>query len=192
MTLRAHGDSTGAINDFGRSASADVLAAVDWLEGRCPGRRIVLWGRSLGASAAAFAAAKLGTRVHGYLLESPFQDLRTAVWNRTSIALPPILDRVAYAGLVTVAPLVLSDIDDISPLNAIAGVPASVPILILAGGADRHALPDEARAIYERVRDHATLVVVERCGHLQMDQFDPVGYRAMVLAFITAGDGHRR
>ena len=51
--------------------------------------------------------------------------------------LPPLLDVAAYAGLLTVSPLVLSDIDQIAPINAISKIPTSVPVLILAGSRDR-------------------------------------------------------
>ncbi|MEW6283390.1 MAG: alpha/beta fold hydrolase, partial [Candidatus Eremiobacterota bacterium] len=53
-SLRAHGDSDGSLNDFGCSARLDVIACVDALEAR--GHRCTVFGRSLGASAALFAA----------------------------------------------------------------------------------------------------------------------------------------
>ena len=90
ITLRAHGDSTGDLNDFGFSSRQDVLAAITWLEQNCPGRPII-WGRSLGSAAAMFAAGELGHRIGGYVLECPYRDLRTAVYNRTHMRLPPPL-----------------------------------------------------------------------------------------------------
>jgi len=50
--LRAHGDSTGEINDFGWSARHDVAAAVEFLRKECPQRPIYVVGRSLGAATA--------------------------------------------------------------------------------------------------------------------------------------------
>jgi hypothetical protein len=44
VTLRAHGDSSGDVNDFGLSARHDVVAAVGWLEGKRPGAPVVVWG----------------------------------------------------------------------------------------------------------------------------------------------------
>jgi uncharacterized protein len=69
LSLRCHGDSTGDFNDFGLSASQDVIAAVAFLENEFPGRRVRILGRSLGAAAAIFAARELGHRVSGYFLE---------------------------------------------------------------------------------------------------------------------------
>ena len=59
ITLRAHGDSTGALNDIGFGARHDVVAAIDFLERCRPGRPIVVHGASLGAAAALFASAEL-------------------------------------------------------------------------------------------------------------------------------------
>src|SRR5947209_7733594 len=114
VSLRAHGDSTGDVNDIGYSARHDVLAAVAYLEQRRPGRPIIVQGTSLGAAAAIYAAGTLGTRVRGYVLESPYADIRTAVRNRTENHLFFPLDRVAYAGLALTGSLVLPDIDHMS------------------------------------------------------------------------------
>jgi len=101
-------------------------------------------GVSLGSAAAIFASQELGRRVHGYILESPYQDLKTAVWNRTQTYLPPVLAQVAYAGLRAVGLFFLPNLEEIAPLRAIDGIPSDVPVLIMAGLADRLARPDEA------------------------------------------------
>jgi alpha-beta hydrolase superfamily lysophospholipase len=184
VTLRAHSDSTGATNDFGYGARHDVAAAVAWLEARQPGRPILIWGQSLGAAAALFAAPDLGGRVAGYLLECPYRDLRTAVRNRTRYYLPPILDAAAYAGLVTVAPMVLPDLDRIAPIAAAGAIPPTVPVLILAGGADRRALPEEARDLAARIGPNARLRLFPSGDHAQLLEADPAGYRAEVVGFL--------
>jgi hypothetical protein len=65
ITLRAHGDSTGEVNDLGWSARNDVAAAVDFLQREFSGRPIFVVGRSLGSAAAVFAAKDLAGRVAG-------------------------------------------------------------------------------------------------------------------------------
>jgi alpha-beta hydrolase superfamily lysophospholipase len=184
ISLRAHGDSTGELHDYGYSARHDVAAAVGWLEKRRPGRPVVVWGRSAGAAAAVFAAGHLGRRVRSYILECPFQDLRTAARNRTEAYLPPVLSQLAYAGLSVVAPLVLPDVDNISPLEAASAIPPTVPVLVMAGGADRRARPEEARAIYERVASHGRLLMVEGADHVRLFETDPAACRAAVLGVI--------
>jgi alpha-beta hydrolase superfamily lysophospholipase len=184
ISLRAHGDSTGEFNDFGLAARDDVIAAVEFLEKTRPGRPIVILGTSMGGAAALFASRELGHRVGAYILESPYRDLKTAVWNRMEEALPIGLEWIAYRGLVTVAPLVLPKIDRISPLVAIEGIPDDVPVLILAGEDDRSARVDEARALFDRVRSHADLLIFPGAGHLQMIERDPGRYRDAVLRLI--------
>ncbi len=184
LTARAHGDSTGDVNDFGYSARHDVMAAVDWLEEHHPGMPIVLFGNSLGAAAAVFAAAELKERVAACVLDCPYQDLRTAVRNRTTIYLPPVLDWIAFHGLDTVAPLVLPDMHKISPLDALGQIPQSVPLLILAGGADREATPAEAQALCDGARNHAQLVMFDGATHARLFETDPDLYRRSVLGFL--------
>ncbi len=184
LSLRAHGDSTGEWNDFGYGARLDVIAAVDWLERQHPHRPIVVFGTSLGSAAAAFAAKDLGRRVRGYILECPYENLKRAVRNRTEIYLPPVLDRVGYWGLLAAAPFFFADVEQISPVKAVRDVPPEVPVLFLAGGADRRARPYEARALYETIRTHATLEVFEGADHSLLLQSDPQRYRQVVGAFL--------
>ena len=183
LSMRAHGDSTGEYHDIGWSARQDVWAAVEFLEQRRPGRPIIVSGNSMGSAAAIFAAKELGSRVQGYILESPYQDLKVAVWNRVDMALPPGLSHVAYAGLRTVGPLFLPHLEQISPVNAISGVPEDVPVLILAGDADRHARLHEAQAIVARVASHAKLVVFAGAPHGDLFHSDRKLYERKVLDF---------
>lgn len=184
ISFRAHGDSTGEVNDFGYSGRHDVIAAVEWLRGRCPGRPVVVWGQSLGAAAALFAAAELGDRVSGYILECPYQDIRTATRNRTRMYLPPVVEYVAYVGFSVVVPAVLPNADEVSPLKAAARVPPSARVLVLAGSADRRATPAEAAAIAAAAGDRAELVVIEGGDHLRLAASDPVKYREAILGLL--------
>jgi fermentation-respiration switch protein FrsA (DUF1100 family) len=186
ISLRAHGDSTGKVNDFGYSARQDVIAAVGWLQQKRPSKSIIVWGASMGAAAAVFAAGDLGESVQGYILECPYQDLRTAVRNRMQLYLPPLLDVAAYAGLMLVSPLVVGDVDRMSPLAECAKIPEKVPVLLLAGGADQRARPEEADAIYQRVRSHARLEIIDGADHMGLFRTDPIRYRQVVLEFVEA------
>ena len=183
ISLRAHGDSSGEFNDIGYSARHDVVAAVEFLERRQPGRPIVVMGVSLGSAAAVFALGELGRRVHGYILESPYQDLKTAVWNRTATYLPPVFAQLAYVGLRAVSPLFVPHLDEISPLRAIDGIPASVPVLIVAGEADPLARPAEAKALLERLAGHGDLLLFPGAGHHNLLDSAPDDYRGAFLGF---------
>ena len=185
ISMRAHGDSTGTRNDFGYSARHDVVAAVNRLKERFPRSSIVVQGASLGAAAAIFAAPELGNRVQGYILESPYQDLRTALRHRTQIYLPSGLDRLASLSLELVSPLVLPDLDRISPLDNIDKIPADVPILLMAGAKDPRARLQEAQGLQEKVASHARLVVFPEARHQSLQGNDPTLYQASVDDFLT-------
>lgn len=191
VSLRAHGDSTGRFDDVGLSARHDVVTAVEYLERRWPGRPVVVHGTSMGSAAAVFAAGELGTRVSGYILESPYQDLRTAVWNRTENELTPILGPLAYLGLSLTAPLILEEVDAIAPVRAIDGVPVEVPVLILAGAKDRRARPSEAQALFDRVRSHGTLTMFEAADHGKLLDTDRPLYQKAMGEFLRAIKGPR-
>jgi uncharacterized protein len=184
LSLRTHGDSSGTWNDFGFSARHDVQAARSWLTEHWPSSRVTVWGQSLGAAAAIFAARDLGDSVAGYILECPYKDLHTAVWNRTHARLPPVLSDVAYFGLLTAAKVALPTANEINCLQAIENIPDAVPVLFLAGGADTRAHVDEARNLSERIRSHSTLVVIDGAEHLQLQSADPVGYRTAISKFL--------
>jgi alpha-beta hydrolase superfamily lysophospholipase len=183
ISFRAHGDSTGNFHDAGYSSQRDVLAAIEFLNNRCPGRHVVIMGTSLGAAAAVFAAKEIGQRCQGYILESPYQDVKTALWNRTDTYLPPLLSNVAYLGLRAVGPLFLPHLDEISTVRAIGGIPADVPVLILAGGADRLARPFEAQALFSQVESHGKLVVFPEANHNNLPDSAPDLFRRTLLEF---------
>jgi pimeloyl-ACP methyl ester carboxylesterase len=139
----------------------------------------------MGGAAAVFASGEFGDRVRGYVLESPYRDLKVAVWNRIQSAMPPILDRIAYLGLLVVSPLVLPALGKISPIDAVSGIPSNVPVLILAGGEDPVARPDEAQAIFDRVRSHGELILFEHAGHMNFPEICPEIYQRSLQGFLA-------
>lgn len=184
ISCRAHGDSSGHVNDFGFSARHDVIAAIKWLGQQHPGSRIIVWGASLGSAAAIFSAEESNQSICGYILECPYRDLETAVWHRLENNLPPVVSSVTYLGMRTAASVILPQIDHISPVDRIGKIPATIPILILAGGADRRARPEEARALHSRVASHCQLEIIENGDHLQLRRAAPQEYENVVLKFL--------
>jgi alpha-beta hydrolase superfamily lysophospholipase len=189
ISLRGHGDSAGRGNDIGYGARRDVAAAVAYLEQRRPGRAIVVHGTSLGAAAAIYAAGDLKERVGCYILEAPYRDIYTAVRNRTSAYLPRPLGFLAFAGLVGVSPLFLPDAQRMAPVERIADIPASTPILLLAGGRDDRSRPEEMEEMQARVSSHARLINFDGAGHEALRQDDPARYREQTLGFIRDATG---
>ena len=185
ISLRAHGDSTGEINDVGSSARHDLTAAVAFLHRECPRQPVYIVGRSLGAATAIFAAAELDGAVAGYFLEQPYRDLKSAVWNRLQHYLPPPLDWIAYGGLWLWAPVFLPvDAEQLSPSDHIRDIPESVPVVLVTGSADRHAHLDEVTAMYHRIESHAKLVVFHGAAHEALDRYDARLYRMTLFRFL--------
>lgn len=164
ITLRAHGDSGGERNNLGLDARLDVAAAVEHLHQQQPGVPVLVYGKSLGAAAALFAAGSLGERVSGYVLVAPFATLRLAVERRTQRYLPPGLDRLAYAALLLGSYVALPELDQIEPARAAGQMPRHIPVLIFAGAADDRAPPSDARRIIASLT-RARVVVVPGAGH---------------------------
>jgi alpha-beta hydrolase superfamily lysophospholipase len=189
ISLRAHGDSDGDRNDIGYGARRDVTAAVAYLERRRPGRPIVILATSLGAAAAIYAAGDLETRIRGYILEAPYRDIYSAVRNRTAAFLPRPLNLAAYGGLLAVSPLFLPEAGRMTPLERIADIPASTPILLLVGGRDDRARPSEVGQLHARVTSHARLLVFEGAGHEMLSTSEPARYRREIIRFIRRATG---
>jgi pimeloyl-ACP methyl ester carboxylesterase len=140
LTFRAHGDSTGTSNDVGWRARSDVVAGVEFIERNAPGVPIVVIGRSLGAVASIYAAGELGSRVSGYVLESPYRDLETAVRRRLRMHLSPPFDEVAFAGMRLWSHAWLPvDLDQCRPIDHVLDIPSDVPVVFFGGSSDRHA-----------------------------------------------------
>jgi pimeloyl-ACP methyl ester carboxylesterase len=57
-------------------------------------------------------------------------------------------------------------------------------MLILAGGDDPIARPDEAQALVDRVRSHGRLVVFEHGGHMNFPETYPDLYERTVAGFL--------
>ncbi len=180
VTLRAHGDSEGDRNDFGFGARHDVQAAVAHLQARFPDLPRYVFGQSLGAAAALFAAPELGDAVKGYLLESPYASLQTAIMNRLHMRLPASLVPAAYAWLTLWSSAFLpGGVPAICPERAAAQVRCEARFIVLAGAEDKRATVQEAQRIIESLPAGAQLEVFEQAAHSQLWSQDAPRYRAV-------------
>ncbi len=178
LTMRAHGDSTGNLNDFGFSARHDVIAAVKEIKARCPQQKIVVWGGSLSAAAALFAAPDLKNDVAGYLLECPYQDLQTALDHRLSRILPHWIVPIAAWNLHRGADVMLPHWRQIAPLQFAADsrFPRDLPIRILSATRDTRATPDESKAIATAIGPSARVILIPNADHMQCFSVDRKPY----------------
>jgi len=186
-SLRAHGDSSGDANDLGFGAREDVRACVDFLEKREPGVPIVVFGSSLGAAAAIYAAPELGPRIAGYALEAPYRDVRSATRHRLRIYLPPVLDRIAYWGLDLWSRAMLApDVDALAPIDYLAAIPATTPIVFLCGTDDRSAPLAEVEEMRARCGGRATLAAFAGATHRELADADPGRFRTVLFDLVAS------
>ncbi|HEY7089005.1 MAG TPA: alpha/beta fold hydrolase [Tepidisphaeraceae bacterium] len=166
ISLRAHGDSTGSLNDIGWSARYDAIAAVDFVRRIYPAEPLIICGVSLGAATAVYASDELKDRVSAYVLDSLYLDLDSAVRNRLHLFLPPVADWIAYRGLRLWAPCFLTQsIDQYSPMQHLQSIPSTTPVTFLCGSLDDRALPCEGEQMFNSIRSHARLIRFEGAGH---------------------------
>lgn len=185
VTLRAHGDSEGQVNDFGYGARLDLEAAVAYLEARYPNLPRYVFGQSLGAAAALFAAPNLPGRVQGYLLESPYASLRQATLNRLQLRLPSALVGLTYRWLTLCSDLVLPvPLEELAPERAAARVQGHATFIVMAGGADQRATVAEAQRIIDALPNRPRLEVFEGADHSALLSRDPARYQAIFKAWL--------
>jgi pimeloyl-ACP methyl ester carboxylesterase len=162
MDYRGYGKSTGRISSEAQ-LHADVEAVWRSVAERYTGRRIVIYGRSLGTALAAHLAAKLQPDLT--VLVSPFVSILSIAREQYPWA-PAFLVRFALR-----TDLVLPGIH--------------TPVLLLHGDRDDFIPPAASRKL-QSLAPAARLVIVPGAGHNDIHQFD--AYRQ---AFRQALDGLR-
>ena len=180
VDLPAHGESPGDAITLGWREAAAVTAARDWMREQRPGEKRAVIGVSLGG-----ASVLLGPQPSGFdavVLEAVYSDARQAIRNRiamrlgdTAAMLSPLLAMQAELRLGI-------PVRQLSPIDRIAGLGA--PVLVVAGGQDRHTLPAESRAMYERARAPKSFWLLPDAAHVDFLAHDPAGYAHHVIGFL--------
>lgn len=184
VDLPAHGESAGDRITFGARESDAARSAIAYLRLVAPTERIGALGASLGA-----ASLLLGTRVpaanaaDAVVLEALYPTIEEAVADRLRIRLgafgPPIAPLLtAQLPLqVGVTAAMLRPIDRVGLLR--------VPLLVIAGEADRHTTLAESRRLFAAAPEPKQLWVVPGAPHGDLHASSPVEYERRVLAFFT-------
>ncbi len=167
LDLRHHGESGGDRTTLGFFESLDVVAGARFLRREYPDNRLYLLGVSMGGAASARAGAALANDISGVVLDSTFRNVPEVVdrYADLLLGLPPF-----PAGDLTLLGLGLAaDFDpremDVEQLSVRLGQ-ASVPILVIAGDADRRAPLEVQTAVFQANGDPASrMVVVEGATH---------------------------
>lgn len=183
---RAHGSSTASLSTLGAREQADLIHLTQEMQARHPGRRIVLYGFSMGGGISLGAAAQMGPR-HGdassgvagviadgmnrFVDEGVRQYFRSRRWPTV-----PVVD----LGLVVPALLLGSHDDRADDARRYGG-----PLLLLHGDLDPvcplHAIEQVALA-----NPQARLTTFPNGGHLDLALNEPELYRQAIESLLIA------
>ena len=180
IDLQGTGESHGNAITYGWRERLDVLAAVAWLKNREPEEPVGIIGFSLGGAAATLAAPKLD--IQAAVLEGVYPSIEAAIDNRLRIHLGPWGPALAPALLLQlrprmgVGPAALRPIDHVAELHC--------PVLIIAGGRDRHTTPGDTQQFFDAAADPKELWMIPEAIHQDFLAFRRSEYRTRVLGFL--------
>jgi uncharacterized protein len=181
IDFRGSGGSDGSVTTIGLREADDVAAACAFARERWPGRRLVLFGQSMGAAAILRAVGVLGERADALVLECPFDRLLSAVANRcTALGFPafPMARLMVFWGGVQHGFNGFAH----NPADYAAGV--TCPVLLLHGAKDRLVKAEEADAIYQRLAGPKRFVTFEGAGHQAYLSVDAGLWKETVRKFL--------
>lgn len=178
--FQSHGESEGDAITFGYRERLDVLAAVAYLRAVAPGNRIGVVGVSMGGAATLLAAREL--HIDALVIEQVYPTIEEALDDRLRLhlgpagaLLSPMLEREMelHLGL---------DVAQLRPIDHIRDV--HVPLLILAGDADRHTTLAQSRMLFAAASEPKQLWIVPGAGHVDLQTVAREEYARRVVAFL--------
>lgn len=179
IDLQAHGETPGEIITFGFRESRDARNGIGYLRQQgC--RTVVAIGQSMGGAAALLGDGPVAA--DGIVLESVYPTIEDAVANRLAM-------RFGFLGRMA-APLLYMQIplrtgvgrDELRPVDAIRKV--RVPVLVAGGSRDLQTPQEETQRMFDAAQGDKVLWLVDGAAHEDLYAYDPVQYKARVLAFL--------
>jgi uncharacterized protein len=178
---QAHGESAGDRITFGLREAHDARAAVAAARASLPPGRIAYLGVSQGGAAALLGSEPLA--VEALILEAVYPTLRDAIRDRIAIRLGPLAGALAPL-LVAQIPVRLGvDADAIAPIAGIRHV--RVPLLLIAGGADRHTPLVESQRLFDAAPEPKEVWILPQAAHVDFHADAPAEYERRVLGFLA-------
>ncbi len=181
VDFRGSGGSSESVTTIGVTEADDVAAAVGYAREHWPGRRLALFGQSMGAAAILRAAALGGVTADAVLLECPFDRLLTTVEHRFEmIGLPefPLARLLLFWGGVQ------NGFDPFAhnPVEYAAAV--RCPALLMHGSRDQLVRQTEAGAIFAALAGPKRWKLFADVGHQSYCYECPDRWAAVVGEFL--------
>ena len=181
VDYRGAGGSSGDDTTLGVREGSDVARAVAYAAAHWPGPPPILYGVSMGAAAILSAVSAEGVRPTAVILESPFDRLVGTVRNRfRAMGLPPSpgAEMVVFWGSLELGFNGFTH----NPVDYAAAV--TCPALVLHGGRDTRATPDEVAAVFAALRGPKRIAAYPDAGHELLLGDAPDLVRGAVVLFL--------
>ncbi len=180
--LRNHGESGRGYTTLGIEESRDACAAGEVVAEKAPTRAQFLWGVSMGASTAILAAKRCGG-FSAIVADSSFVSFRETISHHFTLYFR--LPSFPIANMITFITGLRMRIDPNQGDVEAAVKEIGIPILFIAGGADRRMPPELAQRMFEAASNpDKDLLVVPNAAHGQAFATDPITYLNSVYRFL--------
>ena len=180
--FQAHGASPGNHITMGWAESGDARAAVAYARSRGPGQFVGAIGVSLGGAAALLGEEPLA--VDALVLEAVYPDIEAATANRLSMRFGGLGRWLAPLLLLQLKPRLGISPSDLTPVSAISRV--HVPVLIIAGDADRHTTPADSTRLFAAAQEPKQLWIIPGAAHVDFEARAGQAYAERVVSFFAA------
>jgi uncharacterized protein len=132
------------------------------------------------------AAALLGAEplpVDALVLEAVYPDIEAATANRLSMRFGKLGRLLSPLLLAQLGPRFGISPTDLAPIAAISRVRA--PVLVIAGGADRHTTPADSARLFAAAAEPKELWMIPGAAHVDFAAYSGAAYTERVLAFFA-------
>ncbi len=183
------GDSYGNHTTLGYYESLDVKNAIDFMKTKCPDKKRILYGFSMGAAAILRAVKLYPLDVDKIIMESPFTTLLETVGARfKAMGIPPypLAHLLVFWGSIRLGYNGFT----FNPIKYAKDI--TVPVLQLHGEDDRRVPLVRARALYENIRTEKTFVLFEGAGHESLATKDSKKWLDAISLFLGQQEEAKR
>jgi hypothetical protein len=183
VDFRGSGGSSGDETTLGCAEAWDVGAFVQDARARFPGKKLVLYGVSMGGAACLRAIALEGVAPDALVLESVFDTLLSAVRNRFALmGVPawPCAELVVFWGGKR------NGFDGFAHEPLAYAREVRCPTLVLRGALDKRVLPLEAQAVHDALGGPKTFRTYAGVAHELLAEKRPQEWRRDVRELIAS------
>ena len=183
--FRCQGESEGDYIGLGATDSEDLLGWIDLILQRDPDAKIVLHGLSMGASTALILSGKedIPSNVTAIISDCAYTDayamFREKIGSWFHLPAFPVIDSAELMIRLRAG----YDLKETSPLAAVGN--SRIPTLFIHGTEDRMIPVKMCLLLYNAAVCDKEIMIVDRAGHAQAAEKDPVRYFDTVAQFLS-------